>query len=72
MLVTDRRGWVNAHPLIYQINPSREGAGDYICEVLREVYRLTEDPEIHLRVAIAYDMAKRMSKTLRRQKKLLR
>jgi hypothetical protein len=62
---------VKAHPLSFFINPSFEGSPKAICEVLREIYRLTEKPDVHLRVAIAYDMAKKMDETLRRQRKAL-
>ena len=50
------------------IDPTFVGPKYTLCEVLREMHRATDDPELHRKIALAYRMAKRMNDMLRKYK----
>ena len=53
------------HDPVDKATMGRKGEIYTICETLREIYRLTDDEEIRLKVRIATSMAKSMDKKIR-------
>ena len=56
---------LHKHEPVHERFMQREYPRDTICQVLRETYRMTEDPEIRIKLRVAVSMAKAMTRKLR-------